>query len=238
MVIKRMRLKTIQFSNSEDKNRKTECYGLKLLSLPRPVKELTPFENKLISLVKNVKFKKVRNHFQDQLKQDLKRMKPSNKPITFADKTTNMYRLTREKYEKILNDSITAMCKIASNNIKKKINAAGKQVLHNNKVWKRIQTNEENNCFIPLKDHKENFQNNSTIRLINPTKNELWKISKVILDKVNINIRENLQLNQWKNTSTVIDWFITIQDKHLHSFVIFDIKDFYPSVKEKLLIKH
>ena len=35
----------------------------------------------------------------------------------------------------------------------------------------------------------------------------------------------------------VIDWFITIQEKHLHSFVIFDIKDFYPSIKEKLLIK-
>ena len=28
-----------------------------------------------------------------------------------------------------------------------------------------------------------------------------------------------------------------MQDKHLHSFVIYDIKDFYPSIKEKLLIK-
>ena len=44
-----------------------------------------------------------------------------------------------------------------------------------------------------------------------------------------------MQLNQWENTSTVIDWFITIQKKH--SFVIFDIKDFYPSIKEKLWIK-
>ena len=33
------------------------------------------------------------------------------------------------------------------------------------------------------------------------------------------------------------DWFITIQEKHLHSFVTFDIKDFHPSIKEKLLIK-
>ena len=82
----------------------------------------------------------------------------------------------------------------------------------------------ENNCFISLKDHKENFQNNPTVRLINPAKNELGKLSKVVLDKVNKNIRENPQLNQWKNKSTVIDWFIAIQDKHLHSFVIFDLK--------------
>ena len=119
----------------------------------------------------------------------------------------------------------------------KKINAARKQVLDNNKVLKRKKTNGENNCFISLKVHKENFQNNPTVRLINPAKNELGEKRKVILDGMNKNIRENLQLNQWKNASTVIDLFITIQEKHLHSFVIFGIKDFYPSIKEKLLIK-
>ena len=119
----------------------------------------------------------------------------------------------------------------------KKINAARKQVLDNNKVLKRKKTNGENNCFISLKVHKENFQNNPTVRLINPAKNELGKKRKVILDEMNKNIRENLQLNQWKNASTVIDLFITIQEKHLHSFVIFGTKDFYPSIKEKLLIK-
>ena len=119
----------------------------------------------------------------------------------------------------------------------KKINAGRKQVLDNNKVLKRKKTNGENNCFISLKVHKENFQNNPTVRLINPAKNELGKKRKVILDGMNKNIRENLQLNQWKNASTVIDLFITIQEKHLHSFVIFGIKDFYPSIKEKLLIK-
>ena len=140
-------------------------------------------------------------------------MKASNRTMTFADKTTSIYSLTRKEYEKILNESITAIYKKASNNLKKKINAAGKQVLRNNKVLKRIQTNAKNNCFISLKDHKEDFQNNPTIRLINPAKKELGKISKVILDRINKNIRENLQPNQWKSTSTVIECFITIQEK-------------------------
>ena len=117
MVIKIIRWKAIQFSNNEDNDSKTEWYGLKSLSSPRPVKELIPFENELISLVKNIKFRKVRNHFQDQLQQDLKRIKVSNKTMTFADKTRNIYRLTREEYKKILNDSITATYKKGSNNI-------------------------------------------------------------------------------------------------------------------------
>ena len=163
-------------------------------------------------------------------------MKASNKTMPFADKTTNIYRLTKEEYEKILNDSITATYKKANNNIKKKINADGKQELRNIKVLKRMQKNRENNSFISPKDHKENFQSNPTVMLINPAKSKLGKISKFILYRINKNIRKNLQLNQWKNISTVIDWFITIQEKHLHSFVIFDIKGFYPSIKDKLLI--
>ena len=50
-------------------------------------------------------------------------------------------------------------------------------------------------------------------------------------------MEENLQHNQLENTSTVIDWFITIQNKYQHSFVIFDIKNFYSSIKEKYKTK-
>ena len=119
-----------------------------------------------------------------------------------------------------LNDSITATYMKASNSIKKKINDALRQVLRKNKVLKRMQTNDENNWFISLKDRKGNFQNSPTVRLINPAKNEFGKISRFILDGINKNIRENLQIK-----------------KHLHRFVIFDIKNFYSSIKEKLLIK-
>ena len=59
----------------------------------------------------------------------------------------------------------------------------------------------------PLKDHKPNFQNNPIVRLLNPAKNELSRISKTILNKINVNLRNSLHLNQWKNTHEVIDWF-------------------------------
>ena len=120
IAIKRMRWKAIHFSSNGNNDSKMEWYGLKFLSSPRPVKEVCPFESRLISLVKNIKFRKVRNNFEDRLQQDLRRMKASNKTMTFVDKTTNIYCLTKKEYDKMLNDSITATHKKANNNIKKK----------------------------------------------------------------------------------------------------------------------
>ena len=104
--------------------------------------------------------------------------------MTLSDNATKIYRLTRKEYDKILNDSITTRYKKASNNIKKKINATGIWKY----FWKALKKKQANggiNCLISQKDHKENFQNNPAVCLINHAKNKLPKISKVILDKIN-----------------------------------------------------
>ena len=96
-------------------------------------------------------------------------------------------------------------------------------------------TNGKSKCFITLKDHKPNFKNNPEVRLINLEKNEIGRISKTILDKINHHLRDSLRINQWKDTSGVIEWFLKIPDKNRYNFAIFHIKDFYPSISEKLL---
>ena len=68
--------------------------------------------------------------------------------------------------------------------------------MRNREVLNQLEINGENNSFITLKDHKENFNNNPTVRLINSAKNELGHISKSILDTTNKNIREAMDLNQ------------------------------------------
>ena len=40
--------------------------------------------------------------------------------------------------------------------------------------------------------------------------------------------------NHWKNTDIVIDWFKQIKNKYLYECATFDIKEFYPSIKECL----
>ena len=88
--------------------------------------------------------------------------------------------------------------------------------------------------FYYVKDHKPNFKNNPKVRLINPAKNEIAWISKNILNKTNHQLRHSLRIDQWKDTSEVIEWFLKIPDKNRYKPAIFDIKDFYPSISEKL----
>ena len=99
----------------------------------------------------------------------------------------------------------------------------------------KIKIKGTGSSFVTLKDHKENFLNPPTTRLLNSAKNEIGKISKDILQNINKTLSEEIKLNERRNTEKVINWFKSIPNKHLHTFLMYDIQDFYPSIKEKLL---
>ena len=86
-----------------------------------------------------------------------------------------------------------------------------------------------------MKDHKENFLNRPTTRLINLAKNDIGRISKHILQTINTSLSEKIKVNEWKDIEIVVNWFKKIPNKHLYKFLMFDINDFYPSIKDKLL---
>ena len=201
-VIKRMRWKALFLENtSENKEEKheeeegekefPETYGLKTTNTPPQIQELADFEKDLIGLIQKLRFKKDTNEFQKRIKADIKKIE-SEKVFVPADKTSNMYKVDKEDYEKILTESITKTYKKTNNNTKHLVNNAGKTILKDHRIVDRVDVNAMNNCFITLKDHKENFQNNHTTRLINPAKNELGRISKVILEKINTELRTSL----------------------------------------------
>ena len=90
-----------------------------------------------------------------------------------------------------------------------------------------------------MKDHKENFRNNSKCRLINHTKSEVGLVSKCYLSNIiaDVSQKKKKKVNQWRNTLTVIDWFKNLADKQKRKFIKFDIAEFYPSISEDLLKK-
>ena len=94
-----------------------------------------------------------------------------------------------------------------------------------------METNEEGNSFITIKNHKENFDNHPTVRLINPAKNELGRLSKLILDKINKKISQKIKLNQWKNTDVVIDCFKLIKNKTYTNLQLLILKNFFRLLK-------
>ena len=187
--------------------------------------------------MKNVEFRETGSEFQSQMRSDMRNMRESGKTLTPADKTSNMYRLEREEYNQLKKNAVTSKYKKASEKIKKNIDKGGVKFAKKAGILDRMDQNGTNNCFITLKDHKDNFQNNPTTRLINPAKNEIGRISKSILDKINGELKQKLEVNQWKSSQMVIDWFKSIVNKEDYTFTVFDVKDFYPSIRESLLIE-
>ena len=99
----------------------------------------------------------------------------------------------------------------------------------------RVHKTSKKEAFITNKDHKDNFKNNPQCRLINPTKQELGKAAKKVIEELNVKLKKVTNHNQWKNDSEVIDWFVNQKQKHSKNFVQWDIDSFYPSITEELL---
>ena len=71
--------------------------------------------------------------------------------------------------------------------------------------------------------------------MINPAKSEIGKISKQLLDSINVSLRKQSGLNQWRSTASNLNWFNAISDKPNCKFLKFDVVEFYPSITEELL---
>ena len=146
-----------------------------------------------------------------------------------------MYRLNKNDYKILLKNAITANCKKANENIGTKSNKEGNKLAKQTDMSDKIKMNGTGNSFVTLKDNKEDFMNHLTIRLINPSNNEIGRISKHILDQINTELVSKLSVNEWKNTISVSKSFRNINNKRLYKFLQFNIKAFYPSIKETLL---
>jgi hypothetical protein len=232
-VIKRMRWKTLQFLGKLNNTGK-ETYGFRSHKCPPSIDELAEFEKDMMIMIKNVEFRELQNDFQDKLKSDIELIKSTKHIIVPADKSTNLYKFDKETYKKHLSNNITNTYKKANRNKVYEINLEAKEITETLSIDDRVQRMQESEAFITIKDHKEDFLHRPSFRLLNPSKTEIGKISKSLLDKINKNIVNTSKICQWKNTSSVIDWFNALDKKENLSFICFDIVNFYPSISSTL----
>ena len=225
--LKRMRWKALAFLGKL-KGSDKENFGFKTIKCPSSVKELVPFENDMMEMIKNLEFKRVHSEFQSILNNDIREIHRSNNLFISADKSRNIYRINKTRYEQLMHDNVTKTYKKCNNDKTKTINIKAKKIASKLKLEDRIQILDDNDAYISIKDHKEGFPDKISCRLINPSKTDIGKISKQILDKVNTSILEKIKVNQWKNTSSVIEWYCNIKRKDQCSFVVFDIESFLP----------
>ena len=233
--LRRMRWKAHFFLQPNQLQPAKESYGFKSTKNPPHIEDLEEFEDGMLQLIQSIKFKKINNPLLTKLSEDVKRIKNEKSLIVPADKTTNFYKLSPEQYDKLLQKNITKSYKKANDTTAQVIEAENKKIATNLNIDDRVEITANKDAFITLKDHKDNFDNNPACRLINPTKSEIGKISKKILDRVNNKIITATGINQWKSTSSVIEWFNLLDNKPKCSFICFDIVEFYPSISLNLL---
>ena len=222
-------------SNREENRKKT--FGFKSRHHPPQPNELEMFEKDLLNIINTIKFRDQKNTFQQKLKAYIEEIKKSPDVFVFADKTSNIYKMTPQEHEKLLKENVTKTYKKASPKLETAINSEAKCIATNLDLSDTIEKLAPTPAYITLKDHKENFRSNPSCRLINPSKTELGRISKIILDRINKELLSKLNYNQWKNTDNVINWFKNITDKIHCKFIQLDIKEFYPSITEETLNK-
>ena len=135
--------------------------------------------------------------------------------------------MDRETYEKLLHENIKKTCKKTDKKSVRAINVDAKKIAKDLELEDRIEKMQKSECYVTLKHHQEDFPH-KICQLINPSKSDIGKLSKIILDKINSDVLSSVQVNQWKNSQAVVEWFKNIRNKNNASFIVFDIKSFYP----------
>ena len=151
-----------------------------------------------------------------------------------ADKSSNIYQIYKNNYDTYLHDNITKEYKKCDISNLNNINQGTKRIAESLNITDKIEQIQETQSYLTVKDHKANFPEKPSFRLINPSKTDIGRISKVILDKINTGLRNTFGNNQWRNTAATIDWFKNLINKKDCLFVNFDIESFYPSISKKL----
>ena len=145
------------------------------------IKEMDKFEAEMIGMVKEIKFRKMRNNIQQKMYEDMRRFKEPESIFVKSDKSGNLYEIEKGKYKQMMFKEVVKNYKKAPPDIEKELNSEAKMLAHRLGIVDRVGKYNTKNCFITIKDHKSNFQTNPECRLINPAKTQIGRVSKIIV---------------------------------------------------------
>ena len=132
----------------------------------------------MYDLIKNIEYKQYySNPILQQMNTDIRDMRSSDCLFIEADKTTNLYKLTPEQYNKLLKNNITSTYAKQNRDEKLAINAEAKVIAERYMIADRAEAFAKRDAHIILKDHKDNFHRHPKCHLINPAKGEMGIVS-------------------------------------------------------------
>ena len=149
----------------------------------------------MIDMIKNVEFKSVNNEFQSNLRKDIRQIRRSNNLFISADKSRNVYKVSKASYERMMRENVTRTNKKCNTSKSNSINFKAKQISSKLKIDNRVQKLDENKVYVTIKNHKEEFPDKISCHLINPSKTDIGKTRKQILDRFNNTTLEKSKVN-------------------------------------------
>ena len=171
-----MRRKAYLYLNPDasDKQKQTFGFTSRKTTLPTPV--MLNFEKRLLIMIQKIKFRTVKCPFQRKMSSDLQtNIETSNHLLVPADKTFNFYKMDSNTYNNLLLKNITKTYRKVNPNTMNSIELEAQEIARKLHLEDRVNTTAKQEALITLKDHKPNFANNPTCRLINPVKSEIGK---------------------------------------------------------------
>ena len=151
-----MRWKALQFLGKLDTNNK-QTFGFRSAKCPPTVDEFGSFKTDLQEMISNIKFRPIRNKFLSKLNEDVKTIKNTSELLINADKSSNIYKMTKEDYKKHLENNITKTYKKSNRSKIKAINRDAKKIAKKLEIDDRVEKLQEAEAFIKIKDHKDGF---------------------------------------------------------------------------------
>ena len=214
-----------------------ETYGFRSQKPMPMVEELKDFKDACVDLIGGIKWRRnASNPLQSKLKEDIKKINKNPNVIVAADKSHNHYEMEPEHYSKLLHDHITKDYKKSSPDEFDRVTAKDKKLAEDLDLEDRVPVTEKREAFGTLKDGKDNFNTNPKMRLLNPCKPWLGRVSKQLVEKIVTDVqKKQTKLLQFKNSISVIQWFDKLRNKEQYTFIKFDVDNFYSSISEKLL---
>ena len=99
-------------------------------------------------MIQSIGFKTFRNEFLNKLQKEVENIRSSKNMLVFADKSTNLYKVSREHYEELLHDNIMQTYKRGSPGAKRKIDKKSKQFAEHLGIDDRMECYSDQHAFI------------------------------------------------------------------------------------------
>ena len=121
-----MRWKVLQFLRKLETNGK-QILGFKSTKCLPALDELGMFESGLKRMISNIESGSIWNRFLSKLSKDIKSIKKTKKLLINADKSTNIYKMSKDYYQKHFHNNITKTYKKFNRNTVNYINLDAKK---------------------------------------------------------------------------------------------------------------